>query len=688
MKVGSARVWLGCFSAAAVLALVIAHVGRKPPGELASVHSREPDLSGSFSCSKCHGGLFESMAESCLDCHTDIGAHIEEESGLHGTLSRDEVMLCALCHSDHHGQNFAMVNLQSFAAAGVPDPDKFDHGRIGFSMEGKHLEVECKACHKHAPDKILPRGTRRYLGLEQDCATCHEDVHEGRYVVGCAQCHGQNAWNKLESKGHEKQLPLIGGHGDVSCDRCHGESNLHSLEAVGAGRELAPRQCTYCHDSPHERDFIEGVAMAARKKPGTTCVDCHEAEHATFNDLALQITPTQHAQSGFSLGVPHNEVACAGCHKTPEWSFASRYPGRSADNCAVCHTDPHGGQFDDPPYDGSCVECHAREHWEPSTFTEKRHQSTALKLTGSHLHINCNDCHKVRVEGTPRVFVRTPNKCGGCHEDAHHGYFDSFMEVRRAPTGTCGLCHLTTTFNEQPKGGFDHGKWTGFPIVGAHAQADCEACHPRSDKPDRRGREFGWVSEHFGPYKDCATCHVDPHEGEFDQAHLPDEVDGETSCARCHEQTSFRAFPDGFEHKRWTGFPLEGAHGLLSCTKCHKPLRAKPTKLGRTWERAKGAECSGCHEDSHGGQFHSAGMIDCARCHRTAATFDDLSFRHDLDSRFRLGEAHDDLACSACHELERIGKVQIVRYRPLGRQCTDCHGEAEDPLRRRKRRKK
>ena len=92
--------------------------------------------------------------------------------------------------------------------------------------------------------------------------------------------------------------------------------------------------------------------------------------------------------------------------------------------------------------------------------------------------------------------------------------------------------------------------------------------------------------------------------------------------------------------------------------------------------------------DPHGGQFHGAGTVDCARCHRTAATFGDLAFRHDLDSRFRLGEAHEDLACSACHKPERIGNVKLVRYRPLGRQCADCHGEAQDPLRRRNRRKR
>jgi hypothetical protein len=81
------------------------------------------------------------------------------------------------------------------------------------------------------------------------------------------------------------------------------------------------------------------------------------------------------------------------------------------------------------------------------------------------------------------------------------------------------------------------------------------------------------------------------------------------------------------------------------------------------------------------------GRTDCARCHWTTA-FTRLRFDHDRDSRFPLGEMHDDLACSACHKpvqkgADAVGKA-VVRFRPLARKCVDCHGAPVNPFRRRK----
>ena len=77
------------------------------------------------------------------------------------------------------------------------------------------------------------------------------------------------------------------------------------------------------------------------------------------------------------------------------------------------------------------------------------------------------------------------------------------------------------------------------------------------------------------------------------------------------------------------------------------------------------------------------GLTDCRRCHRpAAAAFTDLSFRHDLDSGFQLGEAHTPLACSACHLPAREDGKDFIRYRPMGGRCADCHGEDENPFRR------
>jgi hypothetical protein len=160
-------------------------------------------------------------------------------------------------------------------------------------------------------------------------------------------------------------------------------------------------------------------------------------------------------------------------------------------------------------------------------------------------------------------------------------------------------------------------------------------------------------------------------------------VAGSVGCARCHVQTSFRALAAAFDHHLWTGWRLEGAHGAARCSACHAPL-ADADVLGRTWARARGRRCADCHADPHAGQFATGGATDCAACHRSVAKFTDTVFRHDLHSRFRLGEAHAGLPCSACHKRERRGDVEWVRYRPLGIECVDCHGAQEEPFRRRR----
>lgn len=683
MRVSDPRLWLGALSAAVVGYLVMGQIGRESPGPISAVHGRETDLAGGAACSQCHGGWFESMADACVDCHEVIGAQMTDGQGLHGVLG-GRAERCALCHSEHLGAGFSLVNRQSFALAGASQ-EKFDHNLIGFRMEGGHLELQCRQCHVNASVAVLDQGQTRFIGLEQGCASCHEDVHEGRMQLGCAKCHGQESFAKHGSLGHEEQLHLGGGHAAVACRDCHQKMTPHSLEALGARRAHARRDCATCHESPHGAGFAEGVAAQSGMPAGDSCIACHEAEHESFRDKALQITVEQHAASGFALDAPHHEVACADCHSSGTETFAVRYPGRGADQCYHCHESPHGGQFDSGPFAAEqCVACHGRLAFEPHAFTTEKHARSALALTGRHLELDCEQCHRVPVEGQPRVFRGTVAKCVGCHDDAHRGYFEGHdAEIGATQNGACAHCHGTTSFAEIPASGFDHGKWTRFPIEGAHAQSECERCHVQSAEPDELHRSFGRVEEHFGRYEGCVTCHRDPHGGDFEKKNLPLEVVGKTGCARCHVQTSFRAFPDGFDHGTWTGFALDGKHGNVGCSACHAPL-PEPDDHGRTWGRAAGIQCASCHEDSHRGQFERFGTTDCRRCHRTAVTFTALSFRHNLDSRFKLGEAHADVKCSACHKVEREGDSSFVRYRPLPRMCADCHGEAGGPFRRRR----
>lgn len=677
---------LGVVSAIAVLLIVVAATDRKSPGRVSSVHGRIAELDGGQSCAKCHGGWFGDMKGACLACHDDVATQLSERRGLHGTLAPELAGTCSTCHGEHHGDEFQLVNRLAFAQAGIADPQQFDHARIGYEMAGKHTTLTCTKCHAHAEATLLPEGEKRFLGLSKECASCHADPHQGRMQFGCATCHGQETFAEPAAAGHERWLPLDGAHATVGCRQCHAEGAPHALETLRPGDRDKARQCADCHAAPHSQPFVVGNAKAAATSPKAVCVVCHVLDWPKFSDSRVMITPEQHAHGGFPLARPHDGVACARCHE-PGKDWAGRHPGRTAGECRTCHVDPHGGQFDSGPYAATgCTGCHAATHWAPHGFDLAHHQKAALPLDGRHAELECEKCHREPSPETPRTFRGTPSRCEQCHGDAHAGAFASHAaELTAHPRGTCAVCHGTKAFADLDHARFDHRDWTGFPLAGAHAQIECTDCHARTTQRDATGRQFGRVPRHGEGFGGCQTCHGDPHEGLFDKASVPAVVDGRSSCERCHDTASFRALPHGFDHGAFAGFVLTGRHAQLECGSCH-PLLPGATATGRTWSKAPGNDCASCHRDPHGGQFARLGATDCARCHKSTTAFATVSFRHNLDSRFPLGDQHAKVPCASCHKPETIAGAQVTRYKPLPTDCVSCHGREEGgaPFRRRR----
>jgi len=668
--------------------VAVSHLGEPAPGPLSTVHGRVEDLAGPNDCSTCHGGIFGSLKEACLECHEPIETQLDEASGLHGTLGA-RAEQCGLCHAEHHGAGAPLVHGQSFALAGVSKWEEFDHATVGIVLDGAHVGLDCTECHTNARVPLLPPGGQRFLGLDIDCASCHEDPHEGQRALACADCHGQETWDGLRSLGHERVLPLVGGHA-LDCLECHAEEGGHGLDLLG-GRGPKPdaRDCKACHESPHTPAFERGNASLATLPAGAACVTCHAAEHESFHELALlEMTPAQHAASGFELAAPHDVQACVDCHEPGTQRFELRYPGRAPESCSACHADVHAGQFETGPFAGQqCTACHARTHFEPHEFTPEKHAQGALPLEGAHLELECAACHERPHEDEPRSFRGTPATCAACHEDAHDGFFAPFVQGLPAPEhGECARCHDAERFAHAAQE-FEHTRFTGFAVEGAHAEAECTVCHRPRAEPDARGRAFGTVEEHFGLFTGCASCHADPHSGFFDLDNgFPVLVEGRADCARCHVSSSFRALRRPFDHAYWTGFTLSGAHAEASCSACHVPLVGRG-RDGRTSAEAPGHACSDCHEDPHASQFAQEDSTDCARCHAPEPD-DFLVFDHERDARFALGEAHAALACDACHAEEARGGLSVTRFRPLEHECVDCHGtNAEVLLRRQPRRK-
>ena len=681
MSTKRASLLVAVLSAVLVLVLTMAAAERKSPGRVSTVHGRIAELEGGEACSMCHGGWFGSMRAACNECHTEIAEQLEQNKGLHGLMADDIGSACSTCHIEHHGDDFQLVNRLAFAQAGVLDPQEFDHQLVGFTLAGVHTELGCAECHEHADVAVLPEGAKRYLGLSRDCASCHADPHGGRMQLGCAACHTQTTFTSRVVPEHERWLSLDGVHSDVGCRGCHEAGTANALEALRPGSHREGRQCGDCHAAPHAERFLAGNAAADGVAIDAGCASCHWLMHESFADLAVTLTPAQHAYTGFPLAEPHGGIACAKCH-APERPYAERHPGRTANDCRACHADPHGGQFDAGPFaaDG-CVGCHGRTRFEPHEFDLADHRRTAMPLEQ-----RCEACHVEPAAGEPRRFRGTPSRCEQCHQDAHLGAFEHFQLVFDAqPRGACAECHDTEAWSNIEHARFDHRDWTGFALDGAHGQIGCTDCHARAAEPDQYGRRFGRIPEHQDGAAECVRCHGDPHEGIFDRDGVPTEVDGRTGCRRCHDTASFRALPFGFDHTGFSQFSLLGKHAELDCSACHEPLAAA-SDTGRTWGRAKGRNCANCHADPHQGQFEKRGETDCMRCHKSTTSFATLSFRHNLDSRFPLGDQHAKVACKSCHKEETEDGVTFARYKPLPTTCVECHGREEggSPFRRRR----
>jgi hypothetical protein len=548
------------------------------------------------------------------------------------------------------------------------------------AQDPKLADQDCELCHGD--------DTSDRAGMARACAQCHEEIGaqlaskrglHGRMqadAARCGACHSEHHGLQLalvsvatfERAGIQDPehydhaglgYELAGRHLALDCAECHENSDVTVLER-GKRRFLGESQaCTSCHKDPHagrlpdckschgeERPFPEapnfrhtasfplagehaGLAcVRCHAKPGEyssvvrACAACHEDVHKgqfgargcsechgggawkpSLYDLAA------HARSAFPLEQKHAAAKCADCHK-------ERFAGTPRE-CAACHEDVHRGQFGAR----GCGECHRGDAWKPSLFDLAAHSRSAFPLEHGHATAKCADCHRERFAGTPR-------ECAACHADVHKGQFGA---------RGCRECHDSRAWKPSLYDLAAHAR-SAFPLEEKHATAKCADCH----------------RERFaGTSRECAACHADVHAGSFREP--------TRGCTECHTQRDWMDARASFDHRRWTGFALEGRHLEAGCQACHTP-------------RAPGRACAACHADPHVGQFARAGATDCARCHAGSDDFRAAGFDHQRDSRFALDATHKDLACDACHRSTPLkGGGSAVRYKPLGLLCGDCH---------------
>ena len=260
---------------------------------------------------------------------------------------------------------------------------------------------------------------------------------------------------------------------------------------------------------------------------------------------------------------------------------------------------------------------------------------------------NCKKCHANFRKKSQN------SRCLECHKSINKDIIQKsgyHGRIKGMPTRLCQSCHSEHLGRKADiigleKSLFDHRK-TDFVLKGGHLNIKCESCH----KPGRKYRDTASM---------CYACHKsdDRHKGRLGK-----------NCQNCHVETGWSKAK--FDHSK-THFPLKFSHQNLACNSCHLSERYKKTPT----------KCFGCHQfnDEHYGRFGTA----CEKCH-VEKKWNQVTFRHNRDTKFTLDGQHTKTACMKCHTgtlfKEHLSKTCIGCHKfddehkgSNGTQCQKCH---------------
>ena len=442
------------------------------------------------------------------------------------------------------------------------------------------------------------------------CATCHQ-FGTSTPTFKCLDCHKEVAHRLAAKHGYHAQIQMKNPNGK-DCVRCHLDHNGEDFGLI--------------HWEPSQKQFdhrLTGYILEG-KHAGLACEKCHLPAYMVSEERAL-IKMKDLSKSFFGL----------------------------SQNCVPCHKDVHKGQLGD-----KCLQCHNYVDWKAAKQFD--HSKTRYPLTGLHIKVECEKCHKPDVPGGPARYRDMKfQACIDCHIDPHKGSFKQ----------RCEECHTTAGWKKLlPAFGFDHSK-TKYPLLGKHAEVGCAQCHLKADfkKPL--------------PFNNCNDCHKpDPHKGQFEARPKKGE------CAECHTVDGWKPSLFGVKEHDTSKYPLKGKHITVKCEKCHLPAGKD------TIYKVKFAACTDCHKDAHDGQFAAAPYRDkCEDCH-TVLDFHRSTFtiaKH-RKARFALSGAHAAVPCTDCHKVGAAGRTdKILPFHFEDRTCTACHtdvhhGEFNERMARRR----
>jgi hypothetical protein len=496
---------------------------------------------------------------------------------------------------------------------------------------GKAVAKEnCLECHTE-----LARRIQQHKGLHgsisgHDCVECHKEHHGRTFSI---VKFDQKSFNHGKYTG----FALEGKHTGAECASCHKAQFIRAADVrtnavLMAGHTylgLEPA-CNGCHADAHKGQFA------------APCQSCHTAERWK------PLPRFSHENTRYPLVGLHTTVPCTGCHRPSQNDpKVVRFKGIAFGRCVDCHADPHRGKLK-----GECTSCHSTAGWKKAE-SRFNHAATKFPLRGLHAGLRCDQCHTSSAEGGgvhALRFVRFES-CVDCHRDPHRGQF-----VKDGTSTRCERCHSEEGWRVGPMKRFDHST-THFPLIGRHRQVSCMECHGKEGKTHVVLISLAGVEK-------CASCHVDPHGGQFVRKGV------QRDCKECHRESGFTPTRFGPEQHGATRFALDGAHGAVPCISCHERVPPGATTPQR-FTRDAVPQCVDCHKDPHRGAMNTWTPA-CIACH-TTATWKESRFRHD-QTRFKLDGRHINVPCSSCHNMgSKPAPVESWKFRGIPLTCEGCH---------------
>jgi hypothetical protein len=412
----------------------------------------------------------------------------------------------------------------------------------------------CVACHKSVERQVVQeRGVHGKIQKVSRCYECHSDHHGPDF---------DPLLDAMDDFDHNLTTFTLIKHQvdyDTSLMQCR------SCHVIGKEISMSTKKCSDCHIS-HDPEFM----TQHLEDFGPECLDCH--------DGGDRMAAFDHSNTAFPLIGKHAAIRCTDCHEK------GNFKGTPLE-CVDCHAEPlvHLGFFG-----VSCDHCHTSQSWKPALldgqeFDHSMQTSFSLEhhtkdYTGKA--VSCQGCH---MDDLGYFDIST---CESCHRD----HDTDFMARHETQFGTnCLDCHDGVDRMTN----FDHA--TFFPLVGQHAEIECEACHLEEET----GKVFK------GTPKECVQCHAEPdiHAGFFG-----------LECQYCHTASAWNP-----ARLQIHPFPLDhGEQGDLDCQVCHTNTYTDYT-------------CYGCHDHQPQAiaESHSKAKISleelpaCTKCHPDGKTAKD-----------------------------------------------------------------